>query len=87
MVTPVNPKIDKGSSSLEGIRVFFFLNKRIRTIIGVAMKNLRNPKLIGEISLYVNRTATKDPAHARLTRISNTEVVTFFLSIFHRNII
>jgi hypothetical protein len=51
-------------------------------MIGVAMRNLRNPRFIGDISVYIIRTAINDPAQTRLIKMSNIEVINLFLFIF-----
>ncbi len=43
-------------------------------MIGVATRNLRKPRSIGDISLTVIFTAMKDPAHIRLIRTSKKEI-------------
>jgi hypothetical protein len=59
---------------LAGNLVSFLLKSKIRTIKGVATRNLRNPKSTGDISLTVILTATNEPAQTKLTKASSKDM-------------
>jgi len=69
------------------MRMSFFRKKRIKTMKGVATRNLRKPRSIGDISSTVTFTAMKDPAHVRLIKTSNREMSVLLLFIVRKKCI
>jgi hypothetical protein len=73
-VTPVNPSTTSCGRFLRERKNGFFKTNSKKNIIGVAITNRKKPSMIGGISSYTRRTATKLPAQARLANISNPYV-------------